>query len=93
MEERPDEILSAGDGRYSFRVGRQRYSIATKLDEAHFKRVAERVRSMVEQFPQNFSQEEMLFLSLMAVSNEIVELEEKIEALAKKYSALESDDR
>ena len=42
-----NEIKSLGDGRYSFWVGRQKYTLATKLEPARFCRIAEGVSSLV----------------------------------------------
>ena len=51
------EIKSLGDGKYSFWIGRQRYTLTTKLDAARFFRIVENAGALVEAFPQNLSQD------------------------------------
>lgn len=75
------EIRSLGEGRYSFQMGRQFYTLATKLDEKRFFRVVENARSFLEGLPSNLSQDEILFLGLMAQSYQMEELSTRIEGI------------
>ena len=51
------EIKSLGDGKYSFWIGRQRYTLTTKLEAARFFRIVESARELVEQVLSEFQLE------------------------------------
>ena len=72
-----NEIKSLGDGRYSFWVGRQKYTLATKLEPARFCRIAEGVSSLVAGFPPNLSQDERLVLALMSLAFRLEDMGER----------------
>ena len=90
MDETRD-IKSLGDGKYSFWVGRQRYTLTTKLDAARFFRIVESAREQVEACPANLSQDERLFLALMALSHRVEELNSRIYEISAKFDKQESD--
>ncbi|MDO5115355.1 MAG: hypothetical protein Q4D58_04590 [Synergistaceae bacterium] len=79
------EIKSLGEGRYSFWIGRQRYTLSTKLEAARFCRVVDTVRELVDGFPSNLSQDERLVLALMAFSHKLDELGERVDELAGRF--------
>ncbi|ANZ45376.1 MULTISPECIES: hypothetical protein [Cloacibacillus] len=85
------EIKSLGDGKYSFWIGRQRYTLTTKLEAARFFRIVESARELVEAFPPNLSQDERLFLALMALSHQVEELSLRIGEISDKFSEQDSD--
>lgn len=85
------EIKSLGDGKYSFWIGRQRYTLTTKLEAARFFRIVESARELVEAFPPNLSQDERLFLALMALSHQVEELGLRIGEISDKFSEQDSD--
>ncbi|MDO5562501.1 MAG: hypothetical protein Q4F74_02705 [Synergistaceae bacterium] len=80
MEETP-EIRKLEDGRYSFVVGRERYTLATSLDEESFFRVVKTAQEAVKDFPPTLKQEDRLFLALLALSNKIDEVACRIDDL------------
>lgn len=84
LEEGP-EIQQLGSGRYAFWAGRHKYTISTTLDEQSFKRDVESVRALIDMFPQNLSQDERLFLSLMALTHQMQELGLRAEEISKKF--------
>ncbi|NLV82046.1 MAG: hypothetical protein GXZ18_03425 [Synergistaceae bacterium] len=88
MEDMSD-IKKLDDGKYSFVVGRQRYTLSTPLKEEHFSRVVRTVQDVVSSFPPHLSQEERLFLGLMAISNETANIALKLEKLV---NTLEKED-
>ncbi len=65
------EIRSFGEGKYSFLVGRQRYTLTTPLDEERFVRIVSAIQELVASFPPALTQEERLLLALMAFSHEL----------------------
>ena len=73
-----NEIKSLGGGRFSFWVGRQKYTLTTKLEPARFRVIAESVGRLVGSFPPNLSQDERLVLALMTLAFSIEELGERI---------------
>ena len=81
MDETPG-ITNLGDGKYSFFVGRQRYTLTTPLSEERFTRIVLAVQSLVSSFPQNLSQDDRLFLALMSLGNELDETRERLESIA-----------
>ncbi|MCD8163887.1 MAG: hypothetical protein LUE09_10805 [Synergistaceae bacterium] len=85
------EIKSLGDGKYSFWIGRQRYTLTTKLEAARFFRIVESAMELVEAFPPNLSQDERLFLALMALSHQVEELSLRIGEISDKFSEQDSD--
>ena len=85
------EIKYLGDGKYSFWIGRQRYTLTTKLEAARFFRIVESARELVEAFPPNLSQDERLFLALMALSHQVEELSLRIGEISDKFSEQDSD--
>ena len=85
------EIKSLGDGKYSFWIGRQRYTLTTKLEAARFFRIVESAREMVESFPPNLSQDERLFLALMAFSHQVEELSRHVGEISDKFGEQDSD--
>lgn len=80
MQEMSD-IKKVSEGKYSFVVGRQRYTLSTPLEEAHFSRVVRTVQDVVSSFPPHLSQEERLFLGLMSLSHETATVVSKLEKL------------
>ena len=50
MDEAP-EIRNLGEGKYSFLVGRQRYTLTTALDEERFVRIVSARQELVSSFP------------------------------------------
>ena len=85
------EIKSLGDGKYSFWIGRQRYTLTTKMDAARFFRIVENAWALVEAFPQNLSQDERLFLALMALSHQMEELSRRIDEISAEFGGRDSD--
>lgn len=79
------EIQSLGEGRYSFWVGRQKYTLTTKLKAESLKRDVGSARALVEMFPQNLSQDERLFLALMALTHQMQELGLRAEEMKNKF--------
>ena len=84
-----DEIKSLGDGRYSFWVGRQKYTLATKLEPARFCRIAEGVSSLVAGFPPNLSQDERLVLALMSLAFRLEDMGERVGGLCAEFGGEE----
>lgn len=85
------EIKSLGDGKYSFWIGRQRYTLTTKLEAARFFRIVESARELAEAFPPNLSQDERLFLALMAFSHQVEELSRRVGEISDKFGEQDSD--
>ncbi|MCE5202170.1 MAG: cell division protein ZapA [Synergistaceae bacterium] len=77
-------VRKLGDGKYTFIVGRQRYTLTTPLDEERFARVVFDVQAIVDSFPLNLSQEDRLFLALMSLSNQMDEVCCRLEMLTQK---------
>ena len=93
-----NEIKSLGDGRYSFWVGRQKYTLATKLEPARFCRIAEGVSSLVAGlgvsslvagFPPNLSQDERLVLALMSLAFRLEDMGERVGGLCAEFGGEE----
>ncbi len=85
-----NEIKSLGEGRYSFWVGRQKYTLTTKLEPARFRRIAEGVSSLVAEFPLHLSQDEKLFLALMSLAFQIEDLGGRVDSLCAEFGRKES---
>ena len=51
------EIKNWGEGKYSFFVGRQRYTLTTQLDEERFISVVKNVKAAVSQYPSSLCQD------------------------------------
>ena len=79
-------ITNLGDGKYSFFVGRQRYTLTTPLSEERFSRIVSAVQSLVSSFPQNLSQDVRLFLALMSLGNELDETQVRLESIIQDTS-------
>ena len=84
MEE-THEIKSLGGGKYSFLIGLRRYTLTTRLESARFKHIVEEARELVGEFPNDLSQDERLFLALMALLHKTEELRNRMEALSAKF--------
>ena len=63
MGEKP-EILKLDEGKYSFFVGRQKYTLNTPIEEEQFYRVVSCIQELVAAFPGNLSQDALISLSL-----------------------------
>lgn len=81
MDEAP-EIRNLGEGKYSFLVGRQRYTLTTALGEERFVRIVSAIQELVSSFPPTLSQEERLFLALMSFSHELDDIKSRIDSVA-----------
>ncbi|MGD9667313.1 MAG: cell division protein ZapA [Synergistaceae bacterium] len=90
MDEAP-EIRNLGDGKYSFLVGRQRYTLTTALDEERFVRIVSAIQELVSTFPPTLSQEERLFLALMSFSHELDDIKCRIDSLIETLNESGSD--
>lgn len=90
MDEAP-EIRNLGEGRYSFLVGRQRYTLTTALDEERFVRIVTAIRDLVASFPPTLSQEERLLLALMSFSHELDDIKCRIESICETLEESGSD--
>ena len=85
MDEAP-EIRSLGEGKYSFLVGRQRYTLTSPLEEERFVRIVSTIQELVSSFPPSLSQEERLFLALMSFSHRLDDLMVRLESVTEKLS-------
>ena len=83
MDEVP-EIRSLGGGKYSFLVGRQRYTLTTPLEEERFVRIVSAIQELIGSFPPSLSQEERLFLALMSFSHRLDDLMVRMESLTEE---------
>ena len=90
MDEAP-EIRNLGEGKYSFLVGRQRYTLTTALDEERFVRIVSAIQELVSSFPPTLSQEERLFLALMSFSHELDDIKCRIDSFTATLSESGSD--
>ncbi len=90
MDEAP-EIRNLGEGKYSFLVGRQRYTLTTALDEERFVRIVSAIQELVSSFPPTLSQEERLFLALMSFSHELDDIKCRIDSFTEILSESGSD--
>lgn len=90
MDEAP-EIRNLGEGKYSFLVGRQRYTLTTALDEERFVRIVSSIQELVSSFPPTLSQEERLFLALMSFSHELDDIKCRIDSFTETLSESGSD--
>lgn len=79
------EIKALGEGRYSFWLGRQRYTLSTKLESERFCRIVENVRKLVDGFPNNMSQDERLVLALMSLALRMEYLGDRAENLCREF--------
>ena len=86
-----NEIKSLGDGRYSFWVGRQKYTLATKLEPARFCRIAEGVSSPVAGFPPNLRQAERLVLARMSPDFRLADMGEPVGGLCAPFGGEEQN--
>lgn len=82
------EIRSIGEGKYSFLIGRQRYTLTTPLDEECFVRVVKTIQDLVGTMPPALTQDERLFLALMSLSHKLEELQNKIDSLVEKFGEI-----
>ena len=89
MEEN-SEIQPLGDGRYVFWAGKHKYTIATTLDVESLSRDVQSVRALIDMFPQNISQDERLFLALIALTHQMQELGLRAEELTRKFEGGET---
>ena len=80
------EIKNWGEGKYSFFVGRQRYTLTTQLDEERVISVVKNVQAAVSQYPSSLCQDERLFLALMSLSFRLEELHRKTDAMVSRFS-------
>ena len=90
MDEAP-EIRSLGEGKYSFLVGRQRYTLTTALGEERFVRIVSTIQELVSSFPPSLSQDERLFLALMSFSHEIDDIKCKVDSVSETLKESVSD--
>ena len=90
MDEAP-EIRNLGEGKYSFLVGRQRYTLTSALDEERFVRIVSSIQELVSSFPPTLSQEERLFLALMSYSHELDDIKCRIDSLTETLNESWSD--
>ncbi|MBP8684510.1 MAG: hypothetical protein KBE18_04170 [Synergistaceae bacterium] len=90
MDEAP-EIRNLGEGKYSFLVGRQRYTLTTALDEERFVRIVSAIQELVSSFPPTLSQEERLFLALMSFSHELDDIKCRIDSVTETLNESGSD--
>lgn len=80
MDEAP-EIRNLGQGKYSFLVGRQRYTLTTQLEEESFLRVVSTIQNLVNSFRPTLSQDERMFLALMSMSHQLDNVSSRITIL------------
>ena len=85
MGEKP-EILKLDEGKYSFFVGRQKYTLNTPIEEEQIYRVVSCIQELVAAFPGNLSQDERLFLALISLSLKLDEFGCRIKDLSGKIS-------
>ncbi len=85
MDEAP-EILNLGEGKYSFLVGRHRYTLTTPLDEERFVRIVTTIQDLVNTLPPTLTQDERLFLALMSMSHQFEDMRSRIGSLIDKIS-------
>ena len=90
MDEAP-EIRNLGEGKYSFLVGRQRYTLITALDQERFVRIVSAIQELVSSFPPTLSQEERLFLALMSFSHELDDIKCRIDSVTETLNESGSD--
>ena len=90
MDEAP-EIRNLGERKYSFLVGRQRYTLTTALDEERFVRIVSSIQELVSSFPPTLSQEERLFLALMSFSHELDDIKCRIDSVTETLNESGSD--
>ena len=90
MDEAP-EIRNLGEGKYSFLVGRQRYTLTTALDEERFVRIVSSIQELVSSFPPTLSQEERLFLALMSFSHELDDIKCRLASMTEGIKESGSD--
>lgn len=90
MDEAP-EIKNLGEGKYSFLVGRQRYTLNTALDDKRFVRIVSAIQELVSSFPPTFSQDERLFLALMSFSHELDDIKCRIDSVTQTLEEDGSD--
>lgn len=90
MDEAP-EIRNLGEGKYSFLVGRQRYTLTTALDEERFVRIVSAIQELVSSFPAALSQDERLFLALMSFSHELDDIKCRIDSVTETLKESGSD--
>ena len=81
------EIIKLDEGKYSFFVGREKYTLNTPLEEEEFRRVVSCVQELVATFPVNLSQDERLFLALISLSHKLDVLGCRVSLLAEKIDA------
>jgi len=74
-------IRRLDEDKYTFIVGRKRYTLTTSLDDENFGCVVANVRAAVDSFPPNLSQEDRLFLALMSMSHRMHEIGRRLDGL------------
>lgn len=80
-------VKNLGDGKFSFIVGKQSYTLLTSLDIVQLDRVVRCVQEVIGTLPKNLSQEEILFLALMSFANKLNEIDIKIAQICAKTDA------
>ncbi|MGI6442872.1 MAG: cell division protein ZapA [Synergistaceae bacterium] len=83
------EIKKTEDGKYSFVVGRQRYTLSTPLEENFFCSIVRTVQDAVSSFSPQLTQEERLFLALMSISHKSNSIALKLKGLIDNIEELE----
>ncbi|MEG1641741.1 MAG: hypothetical protein RR272_01390 [Synergistaceae bacterium] len=79
------EIEQLKDGRYSFIVGDQRYTLSTPLPQETFSCIVRSVQSAVNELPSEItSQSDRLFLAFMNYVNATNQITEKLSDLTKE---------
>lgn len=90
MDEAPG-IRNLGEGKYSFIIGRQRYTLTTALDEERFVRIVSAIQELVSSFPTALSQDERLLLALMSFSHELDDIKCRIDSVTEILKESGSD--
>ena len=85
------EIRSFGEGKYSFLVGRQRYTLTTPLEEERFVRIVSAIQELVSTFPPALTQEDRLFLALMAFSHQLDDIKCRLACITEGIKESGSD--
>lgn len=86
------EIRSLGEGRYTFLIGRQRYTLNSPLEEECFVRVVSAIQELVDSFPPKLTQEDRLFLALMSMSHKIDDIHNRIDKLLDANAGARKED-
>lgn len=75
------EIQELGGGKYSFIVGRQRYTLTTPLGMEKLSRIVSTIQSVLALFPASLSQEERLFLGVMFLAHKLDDVQLHLDAM------------